>query len=147
MAKKEKDKDHIRKRVETRRLLCTLAPEELQRAGARLAEVCEDISNEETSQKKVKSQLKAKLEGLKEKREDLATTVRRRADYKDVPVEVWFDYRTATVEEVRTDTGEVLATRAMSDGERQTKLFDDDGDGEPGESGQAEPNEPPPPGV
>lgn len=120
------NQDRIRKRVESRRLLCTLTPTELQAAGAKLADVCEDFTNEEANQKDIKSQLKAKLEGLQARRNELATVVRRKADYKDVPVEVYFDYPRAIVEEIRTDTAEILVTRAMTDSERQTKLFTDE---------------------
>jgi hypothetical protein len=127
------DQDRSKKRTETRRLLCTLTPSELQAAGAKLAEVCEDIANEERGQTDIKAQLKAKMTGLEAKRTEIAMIVRRKADYKEVPVETLFNYDTAIVEDVRTDTGEVLMRRAMSDHERQMKLIQDEGDEHPAE--------------
>lgn len=116
----------VRKRVENRRLLCVLTPSELQAAGAKLAESCEDIANEEKAQADIKAQLKAKLTSKEAQRDVLAMVVRRKADYKEIPVEVFFDYTAAIVEEVRTDTGEVLLSRGMTDTERQMKLIADD---------------------
>lgn len=121
----------VRKRVESRRLLCTLTPAELQATGAKLAEACEDITNETAAQTDIKAQLKSKLAGLEARRNELASIVRRKADYKDVAVNVFHDYTRAIVDEIRTDTGEVLVSRAMTDAERQAKLFTEDPDSEP----------------
>lgn len=140
-----KQPPRVWKRVEARRLLCTLTPQELQRAGARLADTCEDYTNEEASQKDIKSQLKAKLEGLQARRNELATVVRRKADYKDVPVEIWYDYQRVIVEELRTDTGEMLLTRTMTDAERQMRMFTEEPPEEPEASAPEPPQLPPAP--
>lgn len=118
--------DRVRKRVENRRLLCTLTPTELQNAGAKLAVLCEDIANEDKAQADIKAQLKAKLASLEAQRDVQAMIVRRKADYKEIPIDIFFNYTAAVVEEIRTDTGEVLLSRAMSDSERQMKLIHDD---------------------
>lgn len=125
MADDEVTETHVRKQVVARRLLCTLTPTELQVQGAKLAEACEDIQNETQAQTDIKAQLKSKLTSLESHRDSIASVVRRKADYKDVPVNIFHDYTRAIVDEVRTDTGEVLVSRAMTDYERQSKLFND----------------------
>lgn len=121
----------VRKQVIARRLLCTLTPSELQAAGAKLAEACEDIQNETAAQVDIKAQLKSKIAGLESRRNELASIVRRKADYKEVPVNIFHDYTRAIVDEIRTDTGEVLVSRPMSDSERQAKLFTEPDDDTP----------------
>lgn len=130
-AVEEVNETRVRKQVVTRRLLCTLTPTELQTQGAKLAEACEDIHNEMQAQTDIKAQLKSKLTSLESNRDAIASVVRRKADYKDVPVNIFHDYTRAIVDEIRTDTGEVLVSRAMSDHERQAKLFNDSPDSEP----------------
>jgi hypothetical protein len=125
--------DRVRKQVISKRLMCSLNERELREYGAKLADACEDIVNEESAQSEIKSQLKAKLTSLEARRAELATVVRRKADYRDVPVEIYYDYARAVVEEVRTDTGETIVTRAMTDTERQMRLIADEGDEGDGE--------------
>lgn len=124
-AVEEVTETRVRKQVVNRRLLCTLTPTELQAHGAKLAEACEDIQNETQAQTDIKAQLKSKMTSLEAHRDSIASIVRRKADYKDVPVNIFHDYTRAIVDEIRTDTGEVLCSRAMTDSERQAKLFNE----------------------
>lgn len=52
----------------------------------------------------------------------LGNEVRDKACYKEVPCERVFDYRTGTVTEVRSDTGEEIGARPMNEIERQMRL-------------------------
>lgn len=106
----------------TRSLPCRLTDDELMKAGSDLATVVEDITNEESRQTDQKTQMKAKLTELDARRSQLAIKVRRREEFREVEVEIDFDYQRGMITEIRTDTGEQLNIRRMTDSERQQAL-------------------------
>jgi len=105
----------------TRNLPCALTQDELIAAGEQLAEVQEDIQNEDARAADVKASLKSTMTELESKRARLASTVRRREEYRDVAVELWL-HEDGMVHAVRRDTGEGLEVRPMTDQERQQSL-------------------------
>lgn len=111
-----------RRVVDTRQLRCLLTRDErLERADA-MAKAQQDFEAEEDTQKEIKAQLKAKLESLNAKRSELALVVSSGAEYRPTDVETIYDFRSTTVTEVRTDTGETISTRRMTEAERQMPL-------------------------
>jgi len=54
---------------------------------------------------------------------ELARIVRESREERSVSVVDEFDYEAAAVQTVRTDTGEVVGTRGMTEAERQVVLF------------------------
>lgn len=109
-------------RTVVRSLPCRLTDEELLKKGGELAATVQDISSEESRQQDIKSQLKAKLTELEARRCNLAITVSRKEEHRDVEVDIYHDYQRAVVEDVRRDTGEVVSRRVMQDEERQRGL-------------------------
>lgn len=90
--------------------------------GEQLALLAQTIEMTESAQTQSKKQMKEDLDALLSKQRVLAKTIRQREEDRDVDVEIVFDYDLLQVREVRTDTGEMLASRTMTDAERQREL-------------------------
>lgn len=103
-------------------LSCKLTQDELLERGATLAQACIDVTTEKGHQKIEKERMKERLEDLEAERERLSTIVTDQAEERTVKIEVRMDYFRLTVEEYRTDTGEMISGRAMTEGERQMAL-------------------------
>lgn len=108
--------------TENRNLPVKLTEKELRERGDTLAAVIQDLSAEESRQVDVKTQMKARLTELDAKKSQLAITISRREEYRDVTVEVWHDYDRMRVFVVRRDTGEEIHSRAMTQEEMQRPL-------------------------
>ena len=108
---------HLRKN-----LPCTLTDAERLERGIALARVNENIGNEERRQADIKAELKATLTGLESERSALSSVVRRGEEYRDVDVDEHYDYAHGSVTQTRTDTGEQLHRRDMTESERQSFL-------------------------
>lgn len=107
---------------ESRLLSCRLTNEELIARGQSLAEAIENISTEEAQQESLKREMKARLAGLEAQRSHLASVVSRRAEMREVSVEVALFEDAGVVHTIRMDTGEVVHSRPMTDDERQRSL-------------------------
>ena len=125
MARKSSQTEETKQKRETftRSLRCVLKTEEIaaraDKAGhlmAKAEEAKEELA-EETKQRK--SQIKR----MGQDSRALMREVTERATMRDVECERVYDYKSATVSEVRKDTGEPLAEpRAMTDEEKQREL-------------------------
>ena len=105
---------------------CRLTDDELQAAGNDLAKVVQDIAGEADRQGEIKAQMKARLMELTAKQTVLAIMVSRREEHRDVEVTIATCYDDGVEIRTRTDTGEVISTRALRDDERQPRLPDGD---------------------
>jgi hypothetical protein len=103
-------------------LACKLTQEELLDRGQQLARVNSEIDQHETHSKQVKDDLKATESRLDAERAKWAGVVRARAEYRPVEVDMIADFKEGVVREIRTDTGEEVRARALTDAERQGKL-------------------------
>jgi hypothetical protein len=108
--------------IVSRMLPVRLVESELRERGDQLASVTQDVTTEQQRQSDMKAQMKARLSELEAKRTQLAITISRREEDREVLVTLRFDYRAGRVTEVRNDTGEELLTRHISDEERQRNL-------------------------
>lgn len=109
-------------KTESRNLPVKLSETELRDRGDQLAAVIQDVNSEESRQVDVKTQMKARLTELDAKKSQLAITISRREEYRDVTVEIWHDYERLKVFTVRKDTGEEIHRRAMVSEEMQRPL-------------------------
>ena len=116
----------VTERTTTMVLACRLTDGELQEAGNDLASVVQDIAGEADRQADIKAQMKARLMELTAKQTVLAIMVSRREQHRDVEVTIATDYNAGVEIRTRTDTGEVISTRALRDDERQPRLPDGD---------------------
>ena len=116
------DKPSQKVKQVVRSLPVKLTDLELVEAGHNLATVVQDISTEESRQADIKASMKARLAELEGRRTQLAIIVARREEYREVTVEITHDYQRGVIQDIRTDTGEVVSTRTMSESERQQQL-------------------------
>lgn len=97
--------------TETRYLSVPLTPDELRERGELLADLVRSaaaMEAEHTDQRKAMKDDEKTLDG---RVQHLAGVVNARAEERSVRVEVRYNPTLALIEEVRTDTGEVVETR------------------------------------
>jgi hypothetical protein len=99
-----------------------LTDDELRARGQDLAAVCDDIGAETDRADSVKQELKARMTGLEARRSQLAALIRRGDELRDVEVLTLAHFASGTATVVRTDTGDVLLSRPLTDTERQIPL-------------------------
>lgn len=98
--------------------------ERLQRADA-LANALQQIQDRKVEKKRITKEADKAIGEAEQEAVDLRDAVATGREYQDVIVHKVYDYEKATVTEVRTDTGETIKSRGMTDEERQAKLLDD----------------------
>lgn len=111
----------------SKHLSCLLSDQEIRTMGQELARANAQKDEAEERKKAVDAQLKSEIESHATRSASLARTINNGYQYKDVECVMRFDYVTNTVTTVRTDTGAVIDTRAMTTEERQVELkFEDE---------------------
>jgi len=110
-------------RTYSKDLPCVLSDDEWHARASDLAACIDDIANEEGRQANLKSQMKAALAELDARKHRLASVVRAGVEYREVTVELRAEWAAGVAVEVRTDTGESMSTRALTDSERQPSLL------------------------
>lgn len=123
------------KTSEIRQLRCELTETELQKKAERVAELLQDLEDTDAELRSAKSRFKSRLESLEGEKSRALHDFRTRSEVRDVRCELQLDYETRRATWVRTDTGEPLAERPLSDEERTPPLFPDGGGAESGEAG------------
>ena len=106
--------------VTTRHLSVTLTEADILTHSRLLAATVREVAQEEAAQKEQKDNMKAKLSMLLAKITYESGLVHSGKEYREVEVEVRMGNGVA--EEVRTDTGEIILTRPLTDQERQQRL-------------------------
>lgn len=106
----------------SRFLPCKLTEVEIRERGVALAKLTQDIKATEDRHASVKSQLKSELGVLQAQQAKIAGCVSRGEESRDVRVEIVYDYSDLSVTEYRTDTGERINSRTMTEEERQIPL-------------------------
>ena len=103
-------------------LSCELNELEWQNAARELADAHKEVAHQEQRKKDITKELGHDVGIAKAKESKLADTVATRRELREVTVEVKYDYELGTVTKTRTDTGEVISSREMTDQERQAEL-------------------------
>lgn len=106
----------------TEELSCELNDVEWQNRARELADAHKEVAIQEQRKKDIVKELGHDVSMAKTKESKLADTVATKRELRDVTVQVKYDYELGTVEKTRTDTGEVISTREMTDQERQAEL-------------------------
>ena len=129
IAKKDKRGDAAAEPVvlgqATRTCSVPLTNDELLTKADRLAQIEDEIRQEELHQEDQKRAMKSRLAALDSERASVASTVRRKAEPREVVCDLIVDLEHGKVHETRTDTGERIFTRLMTDEEKQRKLVPD----------------------
>ena len=98
--------------------------ERMQRADA-LANALQSINDAKMKKKRIVKDLDKEIAEVEQEAVELRDAVATGREYREVIVHRVMDWEKATVTEHRTDTGEVLRSRGMTDEERQSSLLDD----------------------
>lgn len=114
----------LKVKSKTEELPCRLTDEEVQLKSAALANAVEAMEAERDAQKEAKTEMKARMQELSNNVAELAHQVNRREETRLVEVEIQLIPNSMLVQEVRTDTGEIVATRKADPDELQTSLDD-----------------------
>lgn len=99
-----------------------LTRDELFERGERLALQDQLLADAEAARKQSALEHKGKINDIKSERSRLALIVRERAESRPVPVTKVEHFARGVTDIVRTDTGEVVRSKAMTDDERQSDL-------------------------
>ncbi len=97
--------------TESRFLRVPLTEDEQRERGQQLARAFQELGDAETTHKTEKDRMKDVEGRIAGHISKLATIVREGFEERSVPVEMRIDVGLGMVEEIRTDTGEVVRTR------------------------------------
>lgn len=103
-------------------LSCELNEVEWQNRARELADAHKEVAFQEQRKKDITKELGHDVALAKTKESKLADTVATHRELREVTVEVKYDYELGIVSKTRTDTGESISEREMTDNERQTEL-------------------------
>jgi hypothetical protein len=98
--------------------------ERLQRADG-LANALQQVQDRKIEKRAAVREADKMIAEAEQEAVELRDAVATGREYQEVIVHKVYDYEKATVTEVRTDTGETIKSRGMTDEERQAKLLDD----------------------
>lgn len=101
-----------------------LTAEERMQCADALANALQRTESAKEKKRRINKDLDREIAEVQQEAIDLRNAVASGKEYREVIVHRIFNYSKATVTDSRTDTGEVLFTRAMTDEERQSKLID-----------------------
>ncbi len=116
------DEQKVYRKGGTAYLSCKLSREEVHTSGKSLAEAIQRKAMCEARLDEVKAQVKGEItqaEGDIAKFQALVSTER---EYRMVSVDICFDFARGVKETIRTDTGEIVKTEALTDEDRQREL-------------------------
>lgn len=115
--------DENKKRVTfSRDLTCALTREEVEERAQEAAALVERRDQKEADFKEQAKRWKNEISALDVEHRIVSSEVRSKSTVRPVECERVFDYVAGLVIETRTDTGEVINSRKMSDSERQKDL-------------------------
>lgn len=112
--------------VITDTLPCALTDEEVLKFAGELANANKEVDRAIDEKKFLTQQATSKVKKAEAYRDEITSIVASRTEWREVTVNKVYDYEKGIVTETRTDTGEVIASRALSDEEKQTKLIEDE---------------------
>ena len=113
-------REHVER--ELRDLSVTLNPSQKNSLGRRLADVHDTIQQLDLAKKAAMAEFTSRLKQLAADGAALVTEIITGQAERPVECEICFDHEKATVTVTRTDTGEQIETRPMTDEEKQLKI-------------------------
>ena len=128
---------------ETRGLIVAISDEEWRQASESLGAAHGELAKQV---KQVRDDLKAHEAEITARIGKLARLVRNRSDTRPVECELQAHHDKGEALTVRTDTGEIIARRALTASERQLPLVRDDPRPPQADAAAIDAGEPPPPG-
>jgi hypothetical protein len=127
----EKKPDDIKRDPFRQKLTVALTATEIAEHAQRAAHLLQDHDARAEEFKEQARENKLTLDRLTSEMRDHARAVREGREFRDVACERVYNWTVGSVQDVRLDTGEVIAERAMTEAERQKSLdFLPPGDGD-----------------
>jgi len=112
----------IRKEKFNQALKCKLSQEEILQAGEGMANAQKELLEIEDELASIKAQFKSKVECATALIKKNANLIRDKFQLRAVECQRVFDYDEGIVTEFRTDTGDAIASRPMTDDELQMEM-------------------------
>lgn len=109
--------------TETRELTCDLSDEDVIERAKALAHALSEVNVLEVQRRASAKHFGEDIKALEREVEKLAVSIRTRQELREVECLEKREFRTNEVVVVRTDTGDVIDSRAMTIEERQECLF------------------------
>ncbi len=103
---------------ETRFLNVPLTQDEMRQRGEQLADIIKERDELALEQKKERDAMKEAMETVEGRIRHLASVVNARVEERSVQVEIRYSTTLHMIEEVRTDTGEVVKTRTPTEDDK-----------------------------
>ena len=118
---KEREEANPPKRV-VLTLAVKLTDAEIQAKGQELVDAIAEERTLKAKKKLSADNYKAQIELSHQEQDRLATLISTKSEQRDVECVECYEFQTNTVSTTRTDTGEIISTRAMTRAERQPML-------------------------
>lgn len=109
----------------TKLLPCSLSDEERLGFADQLAEANERVEAAVANRKSLMQQMAAEVNQAVAHRDKINNIVASKTEYRDIDIEVTFDFDKGRVIQHRKDTGEEIINRPMTQKERQANLLDE----------------------
>jgi vacuolar-type H+-ATPase subunit I/STV1 len=122
MAKKATGKKSARSELFESLQKCVLTGDEIVERSREMAQLMSEIASDEADLKAVVQEFKSRIAGKEARLGTLARNVQNGFEFRTVQCSRHFNYAIGRVEEFRSDTGERVSQRAMTDEERQQEL-------------------------
>lgn len=107
---------------ETMSCKCEFTQEELHEKVEELAKKIDEKESIEDHKKEIVAQLNADIKAIDNRVKVLGTHLRNKYEFRMIKCEVFRDYERNKVVYTRTDTGEIVRTKNMTQADRQTAL-------------------------
>lgn len=109
----------------TKLLPCHLSDEERLAFADQLAEANESVEAAIANRKSLMQQMAAEVNQAVARRDKINNIVASKTEYREIDIEVTFDFDKGRVIQHRKDTGEEIINRPMTQKERQANLLDE----------------------
>lgn len=115
----------IQTKITTESLPCELTDVERLDYADKLAEANDAVERAIENKKSAVQTMNAEIKLAVAHRDNINNKVATKREYRDVDVELKFDFGAKTVSKTRTDTGETISSRPMTEKEKQSNIFDE----------------------
>ena len=112
-------------KVITKTLPCVLTDDERLNFADQLAEANEGVEVAKSTKKAMMKQMQSDIDTAEARRDKINNIVATKTEYREVDVRVNWDYDKGRIQQTRTDTGEIIVNRPMTQKEKQTNLLND----------------------
>jgi len=108
--------------MNTRQLPCALTEDQIRERGIKLAGFEKELETIKLEKKAANASFKEKEEAINEEKAKLVQEINSRTEWRDVVVTEEKNYEKKEAYTIRTDTGEIVQTRALHPNEMQRPL-------------------------